>query len=213
MSNIKGDANKRVFDNIEEINQKFGVDLKLPEHIPEGCNLLCYEVVDLYDVRFFNHYKLNDKLYHYVVSRKNWKVSNDSLELEVLEDAEMSNSKYAYLHLTQQEDDKIKEIKVGSIVDTMKMFNEKYGTRFILPLEDDKPKFVPERLLGVETTGGYIKDVHFSKDFDRKIITVQLFNKHWYRPQSLNFYISDDSDETVSLDEYVKLFYNTDNTL
>ena len=205
MSNIKGDANKRVFDNIEEINQKFGVDLKLPEYIPEGCNLLCYEIVDLYDVSFFNHYKLNDKLYHYVVSRKNWKVSNDSLELEVLEDAEMSNSKYAYLHLTQQEDDKIKEIKVGSIVDTMKMFNEKYGTGFTLPLEDDKPKFVPERLLGVETDRGHI--VATGQD-----VVVCEDSGGWF-VDGLRYYISDDSDETVSFDEYIKLFYNTDNTL
>ena len=205
MSNIKGDANKRVFDNIEEINQKFGVDLKLPEYIPEGCNLLCYEIVDLYDVRFFNHYKLNDKLYHYVVSRKNWKVSNDSLELEVLEDAEMSNSKYAYLHLTQQEDDKIKEIKVGSIVDTMKMFNEKYGAGFILPLEDDKPKFVPERLLGVLTDHGYIKTI-------KQSIVMCEGSGAWFA-DGLRYYISDDSDETASLDEYIKLFYNTENTL
>ena len=173
MSNIKGDANKRVFDNIEEINQKFGVDLKLPEHIPEGCNLLCYEIVDLYDVRFFNHYKLNDKLYHYVVSRKNWKVSNDSLELEVLEDAEMSNSKYAYLHLTQQ--------------------------------EDDKPKFVPERLLGVETDRGHIMATE-------QDVVVCEGSGGWF-VDGLRYYISDDSDETVSLDEYIKLFYNTENTL
>ena len=178
MNNVKGELNKRVFDSIEEINEKFGVDLKLPEYIPEGCNLLCYEITDLYDVRFFHHYKLTDKLYHYVVSWKGWAVSNDSLELEILKDASTNNSKYIYLHLNKSKD-----------------------------------KFTTERLLGVETTGGYIKDVHFSKDFDRKIITVQLFNRHWYCPQSLNFYISDDSDETVTLDEYIKLFYNTEDTL
>ena len=166
-------TNKRVFNNIEEINEKFGVDLKLPEYIPEGCNLLCYEIVDLYDVRFFNHYKLNDKLYHYVVSRKNWKVSNDSLELEVLEDAEMSNSKYAYLHLTQQ--------------------------------EDDKPKFVPERLLGVETNHGHIKTI-------KQSIVMCEGSGVWFA-DGLRYYISDDSDETVSFEEYIKLFYNTEDTL
>ena len=169
-------TNKRVFNNIEEINEKFGVDLKLPEYIPEGCNLLCYEIVDLYDVRFFNHYKLNDKLYHYVVSRKNWKVSNDSLELEVLEDAEMSNSKYAYLHLTQQ--------------------------------EDDKPKFVPERLLGVETTLGYITTM-----INDDTVMLSRNNYYFYNLNLLKYYISDDSDETASFEEYIKLFYNTEDTL
>ena len=78
---------------------------------------------------------------------------------------------------------------------------------------DIKDKFTPERLLGVETSAGYIKYIHFIKDFERKIITVQLNNKHWYCPESLNFYISDDSDETVSFDEYLKLFYDAEDVL
>lgn len=78
---------------------------------------------------------------------------------------------------------------------------------------DIKDKFTPERLLGVETSAGYIKYIHFIKDFERKITTVQLDNKHWYFPESLNFYISDENDETVSFDEYVKLFYDTEGVL
>ena len=180
MNNIKGELNKRVFDNIEEINEKFGVDLKLPEHIPESCNLLCYEIVDLYDVRFFHHYKLTDKLYHYVVSWKGWAVSNDSLELEILEDASTNNSKYIYLHLNKSKD-----------------------------------TFTPERLLGVETTLGFIVDV-FGKDYTNPLTcfffeTTDGTSYSTYN-DGVKFYISDDSDETVSFEEYVKLFYNTENT-
>ena len=76
-----------------------------------------------------------------------------------------------------------------------------------------KDKFTPERLLGVETSAGYIKYIHFIKDFERKITTVQLDNKHWYFPESLNFYISDEHDETVSFDEYVKLFYDVEGVI
>ena len=167
MNNIKAELNKRVFDSIEEINEKFGVDLKLPEYIPEGCNLLCYEIVDLYDVRFFHHYKLNDKLYHYVVSRKGWAVSNDSLELEILEDTSTNNSKYVYLHLNESKD-----------------------------------RFTPERLLGVETTEGFINRLnHNIKGFVNIGYTT-------CDPRELEYYVSDESDETVSFDEYVNIFYN-----
>lgn len=79
--------------------------------------------------------------------------------------------------------------------------------------KENRPVFTPERLLGVETTAGYIKDVNFTKGFNTEITTIQLNNGHWYCPPSLNFYISDDFDETISLDEYIKLFYNVDNSL
>ena len=91
------------------------------------------------------------------------------------------------------------------IVETLKMLNEKYGTGFILPLEDDKPKFVPERLLGVLTDHGYIKSS------DNGIVLCEGSGA-WFVDE-LKYYISDDSDETVTFDEYVKLFYNTEDAL
>lgn len=183
MSNLKVKRNKYIFGSIEEINAEYGVELVTPVNIPEGSNLVCYTIEDLYNVKFAQFYREDDLgLFYYNFNTGAWYLVNETLEKEILEDFITFGHKYIYLRLTQQGD-------------------------------CDKTTFTPERLLGVETTGGYIKDVHFSKEFDRKIITVQLFNRHWYRPQSLNFYISDDSDETVSFDEYVKLFYNTDNTL
>lgn len=92
-----------------------------------------------------------------------------------------------------------------SLVEVMKTLNEKYGARFILPLKDDKPKFVPERLLGVETDRGHIIATEQG-------VVVCEGSGGWY-VDVLRYYISDDSDETVSLDEYIKLFYNTEDTL
>ena len=94
---------------------------------------------------------------------------------------------------------------MSSILDTMKLINEKYGAGFILLLEDDKPKFVPECLLGVETDRGHI--IATEQD-----VVVCEGSGGWF-VDGLRYYISDDSDETVSLDEYIKLFYNTENTL
>ena len=91
-----------------------------------------------------------------------------------------------------------------SLVEIMKLINEKYGTGFILPLEDDKPKFTPERLLGVLTDLGYVEEVGETYLNTEKYL--------WCGFDSVKYYISDDSDETVSFDEYVKLFYNTQNT-
>ena len=66
-------------------------------------------------------------------------------------------------------------------------------------------KFTPERLLGVETDRGHIV-VSFAA------VVVCEGSGGWYA-ETLKYYISDDSDETVSLDEYIKLFYNTEDTL
>ena len=77
-------------------------------------------------------------------------------------------------------------------------------------------EFTPERLLGVETTLGFIVDV-FGKDYTNPLTcfffeTTDGTSYSTYN-DGVKFYISDVSDETVSFEEYVKLFYNTDNTL
>ena len=182
MSNIKGELNKRVFDNIEEINRKFSVDLKIPEHIPEGCNILCYRIEGLFDIKLITKYKETGKTLLYFDNI--WfRTYSDNLEQEVEDDICNGRDCLIYLRLTQQ--------------------------------EDDKPKFVPERLLGVETTLGFIVDV-FGKDYTNPLTcfffeTTDGTSYSTYN-DGVKFYISDDSDETVSFEEYVKLFYNTENT-
>ena len=91
-----------------------------------------------------------------------------------------------------------------SLTEVMQALNERHGARFILPLKDDKPKFTPERLLGVLTDRGYVEEVGETYLNTEKYL--------WCGFDSVKYYISDDSDETVSLDEYIKLFYNTENT-
>lgn len=65
-----------------------------------------------------------------------------------------------------------------------------------------KGKFTPQRLLGVLTDHGYIQDVG--------ILYVTTTGYHYCTLDTLKFYISDYSDETVSFEEYVKMFYNGD---
>lgn len=163
--------NKRIFDTLNEIRETYEVDVKLPQSIPECCNIIGYEYNDLSIVDFYK--EASDELLWYSYQGV-WKpTGNLSLCGEVADD--ISNEhEYVYLRLEKQE---------------------------------KKDKFTPERLLGVEIKSGYIIDVNFTKDFKRKVITVQLNNKHWYCPESLNFYTLDDSDETVSFDEYVDIFY------
>ena len=66
-------------------------------------------------------------------------------------------------------------------------------------------EFTPERLLGVETDRGHIIATEQG-------VVVCEGSGGWY-VDVLRYYVSDDSDETVSLDEYIKLFYNTEDTL
>ena len=182
MSSIKGEINKRVFNNIEEINKKFGVNLKIPEYIPEGCNILCYRIEGLFDIKLITKYKETGKTLLYFDNI--WfRTYSDNLEQEVEDDICNGRDCLIYLRLTQQ--------------------------------EDDKPIFTPERLLGVETTLGFIVDV-FGKDYTNPLTcfffeTTDGTSYSTYN-DGVKFYISDDSDETVSFEEYVKLFYNTENT-
>ena len=72
---------------------------------------------------------------------------------------------------------------------------------------DIKDKFTRERLLGVETTEGFINKLNQN---------IKGFVNIGYTtcdPRELQYYTSDDSDETVSFDEYVKLFYNVEGDL
>ena len=63
----------------------------------------------------------------------------------------------------------------------------------------DKGVFTPKRLLGVLTDHGYIQDVG--------ILYVTTTGYHYCTLEDLKFYISDDSDETVSFEDYVRMFY------
>lgn len=68
-----------------------------------------------------------------------------------------------------------------------------------LATKDNSDVFTPKRLLGVLTDHGYIQDVG--------ILYVITTGYHYCTLEDLKFYISDDSDETVSFEEYVGMFY------
>lgn len=75
-----------------------------------------------------------------------------------------------------------------------------------------KDTFTPERLLGVETNVGFITECQICSDDKLRVLTGDGGLWYW-ELKNLKFYISDVSDETVSFDEYIKLFYNTEDTL
>ena len=83
----------------------------------------------------------------------------------------------------------------------------------------DKGLFTPDCLVGVETNKGFIIsviEIGFSdimKPSYYVYTTESLSKEDLYDVHSIKYYISDDSDETVSFEEYVKLFYNTEDTL
>lgn len=70
----------------------------------------------------------------------------------------------------------------------------------------DKGTFTPERLLGVETNTGFITSVEerIYMGYKARVTTTKGFS---YFMETLDYYISDDSDETVSFEEYVRMFY------
>lgn len=67
-------------------------------------------------------------------------------------------------------------------------------------------------LLGVQTNKGFVTAV-YEYEHNEEGFVFDLDGIGQYLPFAFKYYISDDSDETVSLDEYIKLFYNMDNTL
>lgn len=71
-----------------------------------------------------------------------------------------------------------------------------------LATKDKSDVFTPERLLGVETNKGFVEGIA-SVDSNIYLIT----GSHIISASRCKFYISDDSDENVSYEEYVRIFY------
>ena len=83
----------------------------------------------------------------------------------------------------------------------------------------DKGIFTPDCLVGVETNRGFIISVIEMTFYDifkpsyYVYTTESLSKEDLYDVHNIKFFISDDSDETVSFDEYVKLFYDIEGVL
>ena len=103
------------------------------------------------------------------------------------------------------------EVQNDSLEDEVAWDYENLGHKTFIYLrlatKDNSDVFTPERLLGVETTEGFINKLNQN---------IKGFINIGYTtcdPRELQYYISDDSDEAVSFDEYVKLFYNVEGVL
>ena len=179
-------TDKRIFDSIEDINKTFGVDLEPPKKVPEGADIICYKIVDLYRVELFMYFKETlRELLGYTGGK--WDHSGSvSIEEEIKWDSESSSNSYIYLRLAQ------KHIKY---------------------------KFTPERLLGVETDKGFITNIveigfyDIMKPSYYVYTTESLSKEDLYDVHNIKYYISDDSNEAVSFDEYVKLYYDVEGGL
>lgn len=93
----------------------------------------------------------------------------------------------------------------GSVsIEDVVEYDTHLGHKYIylnLAIKDKSNVFTPERLLGVETTEGYINKLnHNIKGF----VNIGYTTCH---PADLKYYISNYNDQTVSLDEYVDMFY------
>ena len=78
-------------------------------------------------------------------------------------------------------------------------------------MNDLKDKFILERLLGVETTEGFV--THTFPSFSTGRLFLHATGCRNLLVSEVEYYISDDSDKTVSFDEYVKLFYDVEGVL
>ena len=103
------------------------------------------------------------------------------------------------------------EVQNDSLEDEVAWDYENLGHKTFIYLrlatKDSSDVFTPERLLGVETTEGFINKLNQN---------IKGFVNIGYTtcdPRELQYYISDDSDETVSFEEYLKLFYNVGGVL
>ena len=99
------------------------------------------------------------------------------------------------------------EVQNDSLEDEVAWDYENLGHKTFIYLrlatKDNSDVFTPERLLGVETTEGFINKLNQN---------IKGFINIGYTtcdPRELQYYISDDSDETVSFDEYINRFYKT----
>ena len=82
-----------------------------------------------------------------------------------------------------------------------------YGYNLAYLRLEQKDAFTPERLLGVETTEGFVTQTFPSFSTGRLFLhTTGCRN---LLVSEVEYYISDESDETVSFREYINRFYKT----
>lgn len=152
---------------------------RFQKDIPKGCNVVSFGVSNEPDIMF---YREGEELCYWGFSIKGWcSVGNISLEQEVSDDVR-NEYDYVYLRLTTK---------------------------------DNSDVFTPDCLVGVETNKGYITHIVVYENFINMgetqyyaYTTESLSKEDLIDVHTLKYYISDESDETVSFTEYVEMFYD-----
>ena len=183
MSNSVLFTDNVVFESIEHLNMFSSVEVKLPINIPYDCNLVCYTVVEG-EVNYFALYKETDEGL-FSLFKGGWEYSSESLQAEIDFDKSLSN-KYIYVQINRKPKDKEVDL------------------------------FTPDCLVGVETNYGYITSVlsisfgstEYIKPSLYIYTTESLSKEDLIDVHTLKYYISDESDETVSFAEYINMFYD-----
>lgn len=170
---------KSVFDSVEELVAYYGTMIGIPENIPEDCNVVCFRVSFGEGVKFSQVCKEDEHGFFRLGWGGEWEKSSESLDDELEFDKHLSHSRYVYLRLATK---------------------------------DNSDVFTPERLLGVKSNKGFIIGVLVSNAFADYIKPSYYVytSKSPHKLEDIHkvkFYISDDSDETVSFEEYVRTFY------
>ena len=185
MSNSVLFTDNVVFESIEHLNMFSNVEVKLPDNIPIDCNLVCYRVSGD-EIDFFALYReADDGLYS--LFKGGWEYSSESLEAELEFDKDCLSTKYIYVQVNRK-----------------------------TPKEETKDLFTPDCLVGVETNYGYVTSVlsisfGYSEYFKPSlyVYTTESLSKEDLKDvHNLKYYISDESDETVSFTDYVNMFYD-----
>ena len=147
--------------------------MSIPNDIPNGCNVIGWNIKDLDDVTF---YKEDDKFFFFFSHYSKGWVMSESLTLDEEVSYDICNDySYVYLRLEQ------------------------------------KDVFTPDCLVGVETNKGFITYVAAVGTYNgaKYYVYTTEIEHSLVDVHKLKFFISDYSDETVSFEEYVELFYET----
>lgn len=168
----------KIFDNVADVVSYLGVPVSIPSDIPKDTTILCYGGGDEYP---YLYKQSQDSLqYTNYIEGGGWWRDTDSKSLEEEVEWDVRNGyKFAYLRLTTK---------------------------------DNSDVFTLGRLLGVETNKGFIIGGLVSNAF-ADYIKPSYYVYTSESPHKLEdihkvkFYISDTSDETVSFEDYVRMFY------
>lgn len=167
--------NERIFNNVDEIREVYGIDVIVPSDLDCDANIICYTTDN---EEPFDYYKQGSDGEVYSKDIYGWHLCSPSLEALVAYDTEMFYSVFIYLHITTK---------------------------------DNSDLFTPDCFLGVETDYGYITEVvrvEYFSEVSYFVYTTESLSKEDLKDiRNLRYYISDESDDVVSLKEYIEMFY------